>query len=200
MEQPYPNLVPVEAPVVIANILPSGSAFAVRIDNGENCYIPVNVALSVKVSVGMELVAKLVPNRFPDKAERTPWMTVFMAPSTTPSKAAVPVQYAMPFDQFDIRPAAPTPPAPTTAERVKRLMRGGGVWTVSTLFRELFPGKVREDSSVGYNTISSTVRAMYAKGECAKFQLWRQAEQTKPSREWFTCYPDKADVDEWEEQ
>lgn len=198
MEHAYPHLVPVETALVIANVLPSGSAFGVRMDNGENCYIPVNVATTTQVSVGMEVTAKLVPNRFPDKAERTPWLTVFLSRNPTPTKGSVPVQYAMPFEQFDIEPSPPV--VPTMADRVRSTMRKGGVWTVSSLYSELVPGKVRTDGLSEYNAISAAVRAMYAKGECAKFQLWRNSDQSKPSREWFTCHPDRADVDEWEEQ
>lgn len=196
MEQAYPHLVPVEASLVIANVLPSGSAFGVRMDNGENCYIPVNVANATQITVGMEITAKLVPNRFPDKADRTPWLTVFLSRNPSPVKASVPVQYAMPFEQFDIVPAAPA--EPSMADKVRRTMRKGGVWTVSSLYSELVPGKVRVEGLTEYNSISAAVRAMYAKGECAKFQLWRSSDQSKPSREWFTCYPDRADVDEWE--
>ena len=198
MEHAYPHLVPVETALVIANVLPSGSAFGVRMDNGENCYIPVNVATTTQVSVGMEVTAKLVPNRFPDKAERTPWLTVFLSRNPTPVKTSVPVQYAMPFDQFDIEPSVPA--EPTMADRVRRTMRNGAVWTVSSLYSELVPGKVRTEGLTEYSSISAAVRAMYAKGECAKFQLWRSSDQSKPSREWFTCHPDRADVDEWEEQ
>jgi hypothetical protein len=198
MEHAYPHLVPVEASLVIANVLPSGSAFGVRMDNGENCYIPVNVATATQITVGMEITAKLVPNRFPDKAERTPWLTVFLSRNPSPIKTSVPVQYAMPFEQFDIEPSAPA--EPSMADKVRGTMRKGGVWTVSSLYSELVPGKVRTDGLTEYNAISAAVRAMYARGECAKFQLWRTSDQSKPSREWFTCHPDKADVDEWEEQ
>jgi len=198
MEHAYPHLVPVEASLVIANVLPSGSAFGVRMDNGENCYIPVNVATATQITVGMEITAKLVPNRFPDKAERTPWLTVFLSRNPSPIKTSVPVQYAMPFEQFDIEPSAPA--EPSMADKVRGTMRKGGVWTVSSLYSELVPGKVRTDGLTEYNAISAAIRAMYARGECAKFQLWRNSDQSKPSREWFTCHPDKADVDEWEEQ
>lgn len=195
----HPALPPVDATVVIANVLPSGAAFGIRLDDGSSCYVPVSVASASNATIGAEFTAKLVPNRYPDKVDRTPWLAIHMTRSTTLTApaAAAPVQYAMPFDQFDPQ-VAPTP-APSVADRVRHLMKKGGVWTVATLFEELFPSKTRGDGLQDYNAISAAVRAMYAKGECSKFQLWRAADQTKPSREWFTCYPEKADVDEWEE-
>jgi hypothetical protein len=197
MDTNYPHLIPTETVVVIANVLPSGAAFGVRLDDGDNCYIPVNVASATSAAIGDEFRARLVPNRYPDKSERTPWLAVHItriAP-TTPQPAQRSVQFGMPFDQFDIRPSGV--PLPTIADRVRTLMTGGGVWTMATLFEELMPGKSRGDSIADYNAISAAVRGMYAKGECAKFQLWRSSDQSKPSREWFTCHPERADVDEW---
>lgn len=198
MEQAYPHLIPTETIVVIANVLPSGAAFAIRLDNGDNCYVPANVGKAVSVQVGMELSAKLVPNRYPDKVDRTPWLAVHMSKATATVGTSAPVQYAMPFEQFDIQPSPP--PQPSVADRVRGLMKAGGVWTLASLFEELFPGKTRTTGLADYNAISAAVRGMYARGDCAKFQLWRSSDQSKPSREWFTCYPEKADVDEWEEQ
>jgi hypothetical protein len=198
MDKTYPTLTPTSSIVVVANVLPSGAAFAVRLDDGGNCYIPVSVATVAGITLGAELTAKLVPNRFPDKSDRTPWLVVHL--SRVPVSAAskpMPVQYAMPFDQFDLELAGK--PELTVADRVRTTLTGGGVWTMGTLFDGLFPGKTRGDSIAEYNAISGAVRAMYAKGECAKFQLWRSSDQSKPSREWFTCYPEKADVDDWEE-
>jgi len=193
----FPMMVPTETAVVVANVLPSGAAFVVRLDNGDNCYVPVSVATASVIMVGDELAAKLVPNRFPDKAERTPWLTVYLSRPAPTVENPKPVQYAMPFNQFDM-PAA-TPAVPPVAVRVRKTMEKGGVWTVSSLFEELFPGKTRGEGMNDYNAVSTALRSMFADGGCAKFQLWRSPNQSKPGREWFTCYPQKADVDEWEE-
>jgi hypothetical protein len=193
----FPMMVPTETAVVVANVLPSGAAFVVRLDNGDNCYVPVSVATASVISVGDELAAKLVPNRFPDKAERTPWLTVYLSRPAPKVENPKPVQYAMPFNQFDMPAAAPA--VPPVAARVRKTMEKGGVWTVSSLFEELFPGKTRGEGLNDYNAVSTALRSMFADGGCAKFQLWRSPNQSKPGREWFTCYPQKADVDEWEE-
>ena len=193
------KLIPTTANIVVANILPSGPAFAVRLDDGANCYIPVNVARSVSLTVGIELEAKLVANRYPDKADRTPWLAVHITPATTkaPAAAVRPVQYAMPFDEFD--EAAPKgAPMVSTYDKVRAVLKEGGVWTLAAMFEEVFPGKTRGDGLQDYNAVSAAMRKMFADHECSKFSFWRSAEQVKPGREWFTCYPDRADVDEWE--
>jgi len=193
------KLIPTTATIVVANILPSGPAFAVRLDDGANCYIPVNVARSINLTVGSELEAKLVANRYPDKADRTPWLAVHIAPTTVPVALATarPVQYAMPFDQFD--EAAPTSaPTVSTYDKVRAVMKEGGVWTLAAMFEEVFPGRTRGDGLADYNAVSAAMRKMFADNECSKFSFWRTSEQVKPGRDWFTCYPDRADVDEWE--
>ena len=193
------KLIPTTATIVVANILPSGPAFAVRLDDGANCYIPVNVVRSIKLTVGSELEAKLVANRYPDKADRTPWLAVHIAPVKvpTPVAAARPVQYTMPFDQFD--EAAPTgAPTVSTYDKVRAIMKEGGVWTLAAMFEEVFPGRTRGDGLADYNAVSAAMRKMFADNEASKFSFWRTSEQVKPGRDWFTCYPDRADVDEWE--
>ena len=196
------KLVPTTATVVVANILPSGPAFAVRLDDGANCYIPVNVARSIKLAVGTELEAKLVANRYPDKADRTPWLAVHVSPVTAtapkaPAAAVRPVQYAMPFDEFD-EVAPKGAPMVSVYDRVRAVLKEGGVWTLATMFEEVFPGRTRGDGMQDYNAVSSAMRKMFADNECSKFSFWRTSEQVKPGRDWFTCYPDRADVDEWE--
>lgn len=196
-----PNLVPTETTVIVANVLPSGAAFAVRMDNGDNCYVPVTVAAAAKVVVGTETIARLVPNRFPDKADRTPWLAVHMSPAletTTSTPPVRPVQYAMPFSEFELD-EQPQPALPTVADRVRAVMQEGGAWTVGSMFEELFPGKTRGDGLSDYNAVSTALRKLFADGLCAKYSMWRTSEQSKPSREWFTCHPDRVDVAEWEE-
>lgn len=191
------KLIPTTATIVVANILPSGPAFAVRLDDGANCYIPVNVARSVSLTVGIELEAKLVANRYPDKADRTPWLAVHITPTTTPTTITRAVQYAMPFEQFD-EVAPKGVPVMSTYDKVRAVLKEGGVWTLAAMFEEVFPGKTRGEGMQDYNAVSAAMRKMFADNECSKFSFWRTSEQVKPGRDWFTCYPDRADVDEWE--
>jgi hypothetical protein len=165
--------------IVVVNRLDSGTSFGVTLDEpAESVFIPARVAEAAKAEVGDRFIALLVPNTI--QPDRTPWM-------------AARIDTALPLPQVD-GPAA----LASTADRVRATMLAGGVWTLGEMFEDLFPGASRGASLQDYNAISAALRAMYAKGECAKFQLWRSADQTKPGREWFTCYPERADVDEWE--
>jgi hypothetical protein len=59
--------------IIITNILPSDSAFAVLHDNHrENVFIPSKVAGPAHLSVGDEVDALLVPNM--QQPEKTPWL------------------------------------------------------------------------------------------------------------------------------
>ena len=60
--------------IYIVNVLETGPAFAVT-DQGEGVFIPRSVAGAAGADLGMELHARLVPNR--QMREDTPWMAVF---------------------------------------------------------------------------------------------------------------------------
>jgi hypothetical protein len=166
-------------PIVVTHILPSKTAFgATATAPAEAVFIPSKISELLGLTIGQEVKAMLVPNTM--QPERTPWL-------------AVRIEVA--------EPPAPVVPEPTgsIAEQVQRVMRDGGVWTLADMFTELFPGQTRTTSLTEYNAVSAALRSMFARGDCAKFQLWRSPDQTKAGREWFTCYPEKADVDEWVE-
>ena len=187
METAYPHLTPVFATVAAISVLPSGAAFAVRLDDGSSCYIPLNVAQSVGVALGDDFTAKLVPNRFARKPDRAPWLAVHIERAAVPASRAAPVQYAMPFEE----PGHAASPEPV-ASRVRDLMRGGDVWTVRSVHDELGGG------ASAFTAIHAALQSMFSTGECAKFAMWRSETQRSPAREWYTCYPDRADVAEWE--
>jgi hypothetical protein len=172
--------------IQITHILPTGTCFGVTQDKPqdkpvESVFIPGTVARDLGLVVGQAVEALLVPNSH--QPERTPWLAA----------------------KIDlVPPAASTPTTPPAAElsiadRVHEVMRDGGVWTVATMFEELFPGADKSAGIKDYNAISTALRSMFARNHCAKFQLWRSPDQSKPGREWFTCYPEKADVAEWAE-
>lgn len=165
--------------IIITHILPTGTCFGVTQDKPvESVFIPGTVARDLGLVVGQEVEALLVPNSH--QPERTPWLAAKI--DRLPSVASTP-------------PAAEL----SIADRVHEVMHDGGVWTVATMFEELFPGADKSAGIKEYNAISAALRAMFARGDCAKFQLWRSPDQSKPGREWFTRYPEKADVDEWVE-
>jgi hypothetical protein len=168
--------------ILITHILPTGTAFAVTKEKPtEAVFIPGTVARLTDVVVGQEVLALLVPNAH--QPDRTPWLAAKLE--------------TVPHAGVEITTLSPK--GPSIADRVHEVMRESGVWTVASMFDELFPGRDKSAGIKEYNAISSALRAMFARGDCAKFQLWRSPDQTKPGREWFTCYPEKADVDEWVE-
>jgi hypothetical protein len=193
METAYPHLVPPAAIISVSNILPSGAAFGVRLDDGTSCYIPLRVASTQSLRLGDDFLAKLVPNRFTKEDNRTPWLAVHLTRSTV-AAPAYPVQYAMPFEE-----GAGDPELPPIEDRVRVAMQSGGVWTDRTMFDHLFPGATRGTGSADFLTVRNALRQMFTDDECAKFAMWHRAGQGHPSRVWYTCYPDRADVDEWEE-
>ena len=165
--------------IVISHILPTGTCFGVTQDKPvESVFVPGAVARDKGLVVGQEVDALLVPNTH--QPERTPWLAA----------------------KIDLLPPATTTPLAvkfSIADRVSEVMRDGGVWTVSTMFEELFPGADKSAGIKEYYAVSTALRSMFERADCAKFQLWRSPDQSKPGRVWFTCYPEKADVDEWAE-
>ena len=165
-------------PIIVTHILPTGTAFgATTARPTEAVFIPSAVTRATGVVIGQEVDAQLVPNTM--QPDRTPWLAA----------------------RIETKPPLATAPAELELVRVKvqEVMRDGGVWTVSTMFEELYPYAEKSTNLREYNAISAALRAMFARGDCAKFQLWRSPNQSKPGREWFTRYPEKADVDEWVE-
>jgi hypothetical protein len=199
METAYPHLTPVFAAVTITNVLPSGSAFAVRLDDGSSCYIPVNVARSVGVALGDDFTAKLVPNRFAQQPNRSPWLAVHIARATTPTPLSAPVQYAMPFEDPETEYELDPNPAVTLATQVRHTMLGGGVWTERSMYDQLSGVVPQVRGAERLAAVRNTLAQMFAAGKCAKFAMWKAPDQPTPTRVWYTCYPDRTDVDEWEE-
>ena len=165
-------------PIIVTHILPTGTAFgATSTKPAEAVFIPGTVSRASGLVVGQEVDAQLVPNTM--QPDRTPWLAARI--ETKPPLAAA-----------QARPEL-------VSGKVQEVMRDGGVWTVATMFDELYPYADKATNVREYNAISAALRDMFARGDCAKFQLWCPPDPSKPDREWFTCHPDKADVDEWVE-
>jgi hypothetical protein len=194
METAYPHLVPIVVTVSVSNVLPSGAAFGVRLDDGTSCYIPVGVANIVRPRLGDDFTAKLVPNRFTRVENPTPWLAVHLSRTTVVGGPVQPVQYAMPFEVPE-----DTADLPSIEERVRQVMKDGGVWTDRTMYDHLFPGAAQGPGAVNFLAVRSAMQSMFGAGECAKFAMWHRVGQGQPSRIWYTCHPDRADVDEWED-
>jgi hypothetical protein len=93
---------------------------------------------------------------------------------------------------FAIRVARePIPMTPRPADvhgALLRKLRQGGVWTAKIMAAHL---------NCDEATTAAAMQAIFASGGCSKFTL-HVSNTGGPRNEWFTCYPERADVDEWE--
>jgi hypothetical protein len=155
--------------IYINNIIPSGSGFALN-PAGVQVYIPVTVTRFFNLQIGETTKAALIPNKN-DKNLSTPYMAVRIIRD---------------------EPAQPAPLAndENLEARITRLAAGGDVWSQGKVFAVLFPGTSRDAAMTDYNRIGYLLRKMHENGALARVSLWRNANQTKPGREWFTSDPD----------
>jgi|FLOH01.1.fsa_nt_gi hypothetical protein len=176
----------------IINIIHTGAAFGVLHGTGANCYIPAMV-LGTDLEVGAEVSVLLVDNPNEDARYRTPYMVRFVrrAPfDSDPNKISISLAAPDPvFDRAGVE------------AHVRAKMNAGGVWKVLTMFQDYMGNDeaTREDNLQAYNTVSAILRKMHDSAECAKWSFWAKGAQSKPSREWFSCYPQKIEVAEWED-
>jgi hypothetical protein len=155
--------------IYINNIIPSGSGFALN-PAGVQVYIPVTVTKFFNLQIGETTKAALIPNKN-EKNLSTPYMAVRIIRD---------------------EPAQPAPLAndENLEARITRLAAGGDVWSQGKVFAVLFPGTSRDAAMTDYNRIGYLLRKMHENGALARVSLWRNANQTKPGREWFTSDPD----------
>jgi hypothetical protein len=155
--------------IYINNIIPSGSGFALN-PAGVQVYIPVTVTRFFNLQIGETTKAALIPNKN-EKNLSTPYMAVRIIRD---------------------EPAQPAPLAndENLEARITRLAAGGDVWSQGKVFAVLFPGTSRDAAMTDYNRIGYLLRKMHENGALARVSLWRNANQTKPGREWFTSDPD----------
>jgi len=155
--------------IYINNIIPSGSGFALN-PAGMQVYIPVTVTKFFNLQIGETAKAALIPNKN-EKNLSTPFMAVRIIRD---------------------EPAQPTPHLndENLEARITRLAASGDVWSRGKVFSVLFPGTSRDAAMTDYSRIGYLLRKMHENGELARVSLWRNANQTKPGREWFTSDPD----------
>ncbi len=75
-----------------------------------------------------------------------------------------------------------------TQDEIGDLLADGGVWTAEQL------AKVMQMSVF---SAATALDALYLRGECSKF-LRFDAPSSKPANVWYTKFPERADVDEFE--
>lgn len=177
--------------LTITNVIPSGAAFGMTYETGDSCFIPTGIMHSCGASAGDTVDAILIDNPNESARGRTPYMARYIKPN---SMVLAPI-------------VAPAPEKPVfnvsdVIAHVRNRMQQGGVWTVSSMFKDYMndPDATRDDNLQVYNAISAYLRKMFDGDECAKWSMWTKASQSKPGREWFSCFPSRVDVDEWAEE
>jgi len=162
------------ASLTITNLIESGAAFAIRHGSGDTCYIPASVAFTSGLKAGDVVTAALVPNPNDLARERTPFMARYVAPLAKEDGA----QGTAPIDF------------------IRLALKEGGVWTPEMMLAHF---KGSHDDPITIDDVRRLLGSLFQEGACARFTMLRGPRQLTPSREWFTAYPDRADVDEFDE-
>jgi hypothetical protein len=173
--------------VTITNEINTGSAFAIKHGTGESCFVPSSIMQNTGLRPGDTAEVLLIKNPNEFALDRTPYMVRFVKPESCPARQAKPKPVEPEFDPAEVEAF------------VRQRMKQGGVWTVGSMYAEYMQDEEAERSQnlPAYNMISNTLRKMFDHDECAKWSMWTKASQSKPGREWFSCYPQRVDVDEW---
>jgi len=168
--------------LTITNLIESGAAFAVRHGTGDTCYIPASVAFTSGLKAGDVVTAALVPNPNELARERTPFMARYVAPKVTP------------VDPLDV--IANDWDKKQPIDFIRDTLKEGGVWTTDTMHARY---NLEYDIKIAADDVRRLLSALFQEGACARFTMVMGPRQLNPSREWYTAYPDRADVDEFDE-
>jgi len=79
---------------------------------------------------------------------------------------------------------------PTPRSRVMEVLARGEVWTPAEMAAQL--------SADNEASVRATLMGIFLDGGCAKFELRTSPVAALPAKEWYTCRPELADVDEWD--
>lgn len=83
--------------LIVTNILPTASAFAVRSDTGDQVFIPASVSKACDIKHGQVIKGMLVPNKH--DSQDVPWMCPVVVPSDETLQSPEEVYSAL--DAFD---------------------------------------------------------------------------------------------------
>lgn len=142
--------------VFCTNMLDSNTAFGMRADNGEQVFIPANVASRAGIKVGDTLTATIIPNhRQPDK---TPWFAVFIDPVGPPL------------------PSAPKPlaePASLDDRIVEAIVTHDSAYHTTA--------EVADMVVVDTTTASNALNRLFKQGRLARADVYNKPDQQRPS-------------------
>jgi hypothetical protein len=140
--------------IFISRILDKHSAFAARIDTGDQVFIPATVVRASKAEEGDMGRAKLIPNTHPGTSN-TPWVAVFVAVQPQDEPAPEPVR-----------------PEPTLDDRVHEAVCDLGYATTSELAKE-----VKADVALTHSALSRLFKA----GRVVKADVYARHDQERAS-------------------
>ena len=142
------------------NIISTGSAFGIRIDTGEQVFIPSAVVRAARIEEGETAFAAIAPNRHENEA--TPWFCIRINRNATPP-AAAPITMMAP----------PTPPVKTIDDRaLSIILNADGYMTTSEVAADL-----GTDSSLAHNALLR----LFNQGKIAKADVYGAGGQSRPS-------------------
>ncbi len=162
--------------VIVTAVLPAGTAFASRVETGENCYISTSIALRNGIAMGDKLFVEIAANRV--QPEKTPWFVKWIVRRIEQGEGPAAV------DVLD------TP----EAREIMEIVAAGGTWRPHEL-REEMAGRGFDVSAARCHGICE---AFHAKGLLARASV-RRSPGSPNLATWFTANPEAADYDEFEE-
>lgn len=137
--------------IFCTNMLESGTAFAVRSDNGEHVFIPASVSTRAGLGIGDTATATIIPNH--QHGDRTPWFAIHIEPVGAPAEAPV-------AETIDDRISA----AISTHE--------GAYHTTAEIAELVF---------VDSTTASNALLRLFKQGRVARAEVHARADQLRPS-------------------
>ena len=138
--------------IFCTNMLDTGTAFALRGDNGEQVFIPASVSTRAGLSIGDTATATIIPNH--QHGDRTPWFAIHIEPVGAPTDAPV--------------------TAPTIDDRIAQAIatHEGAYHTTAEIAELVF---------VDTTTASNALLRLFKQGRVARAEVHARADQQRPS-------------------
>ena len=141
------------------NIISTGCAFGIRIDTGEQVFIPSSVVRATQIEEGETAFAAIAPNKH--KNEATPWFCIRIN------------RIAAPVTPTSAHTAEPTPPVKTIDDRaLSIILDADGYMTTAEVAADL-----GTDSSLAHNALLR----LFNQGKIAKADVYGAGGQSRPS-------------------
>lgn len=137
--------------IFCTNMLESGTAFAVRSDNGEHVFIPASVSARAGLGIGDTATATIIPNR--QHEDRTPWFAIYIAPVGEPTDA------------------------PVAAEIDNRI--SAAISTHESAYHTT--AEIAELVFVDSTTVGNALLRLFKQGRVARAEVHARADQLRPS-------------------